>query len=480
MKFPILANVSAFLDERGGNSAIVFALAATPLFIATGVALDYAFAAKTKTQLAAIADAAALSAMTPAMMKQSEATAKTTATNMFAAQAGLIKGFAYDESKLVIDVNDSAAAAKSRTVNISYSGKVANSFGGLYYNKYTNFVAASTANKSSAPNIDFYLLLDNSPSMELPATEAGIDAMVKATGCAFACHESNFTDSELLQYSGWGKIDSYTYAKNNGVTLRIDNVRTAAQSLASTALSVMSTNGAAYRLATYGFHYELNRLQELVKITSSNISSISANIGTMTPPLMADNNSLAGNQSYTYPTGNNTYNTKTLSSSSLYNNDSMTDFNMAMTKINGLLPDPGKGSSAAADTPQEVLMLVTDGVDDANHYSSGQCSTRFNWFYSNDVASFYRCQQPIDTSVCTTIKSRGIRIAVLYTTYFPVAGKGWYKDTVAPFIAQVPTNLQSCASSSQLYFEVNTGGDITAAMKTLFENAVSTAPHLTQ
>jgi hypothetical protein len=45
------------------------------------------------------------------------------------------------------------------------------------------------------PNIDFYVLLDNSPSMALPATTAGITKMQSLTtqeespgGCAFACH----------------------------------------------------------------------------------------------------------------------------------------------------------------------------------------------------------------------------------------------------------------------------------------------------
>ncbi len=50
------------------------------------------------------------------------------------------------------------------------------------------------------PNIDFYLLLDNSPSMSLPATAAGITSMRNLTsnqdggnGCAFACHQASTT-----------------------------------------------------------------------------------------------------------------------------------------------------------------------------------------------------------------------------------------------------------------------------------------------
>ena len=55
----------------------------------------------------------------------------------------------------------------------------------------------SQASAQAPPNIDFYVLLDNSPSMALPATAAGITQMESLTtkqttgGCAFACHQAN-------------------------------------------------------------------------------------------------------------------------------------------------------------------------------------------------------------------------------------------------------------------------------------------------
>ena len=479
--FPIRNKLADFLAARRGNVTIIVAFGAIPLFVAAGVALDYAIADKVRTELGAIADAAALSATTPAMMTQSASNAQAAATTMFAAQAALIKGFNYNATNLTVTVTDSTSGTKTRNVSVVYSAQVANMFGGLFRQNYTNFTIVSKASLSNSPNIDFYLLLDNSPSMELPATTAGINTMVSVTGCALACHETDYQDSELSRYPGWGVIDSYAYAKNNGVTLRIDNVRAAAQSLATTAQSVMAANNASYRLGAYAFNYNVTKMQSLVPITPGTVNVISKSIGAMTPPLMAANGVLAGGQPYTYPTSNSTYQTVNLSAGhTLESNDAMTDFSMAMTQMNGAIPDPGAGTNAASDKPQAVLMIVTDGVDDANNYSSSQCNTSYNWSYSNSYGSFYRCQQPIDPSVCTTIKNRGIRIAVLYTTYFPVTSNGWYNSTVAPFISQVPTNLQSCASSPELYFEVSTDGDITAAMNTLFLNAVSTAPHLTQ
>lgn len=94
-----------------------------------------------------------------------------------------------------------------------------------------------------------------------------------------------------------------------------------------------------------------------------------------------------------------------------------------------------------------------------------------------------RQQSLMSTSECTTIKNRGIRIAVLYTTYLPLnmgtAGNpSWYAQYIAPFQSQIGPTLQSCASPG-LYQEVDTDQDISTALANLFANAVATA-HLTE
>ena len=131
---------------------------------------------------------------------------------------------------------------------------------------------------------------------------------------------------------------------------------------------------------------------------------------------------------------------------------------MRMNSINTTMPNPGNGSNATGDTPQEVLFWVTDGVED-------------------ELVSGSRQQSVINTSWCTTIKNRGIRIAILYTEYLPLPTNSWYNTWISPFQPNIGPTLQSCASSG-LYFEVQTGQDISAAMSALFQAAVQTA-HLT-
>ena len=43
------------------------------------------------------------------------------------------------------------------------------------------------------------------------------------------------------------------------------------------------------------------------------------------------------------------------------------------------------------------------------------------------------CQSPINPALCTTIKDRDIKIAVLYTTYLALPTNAWYNTWIAPF-----------------------------------------------
>ena len=74
------------------------------------------------------------------------------------------------------------------------------------------------------------------------------------------------------------------------------------------------------------------------------------------------------------------------------------------------------------------------------------------------------------------MKDRGIKIAVLYTTYLPLPTNGWYNEWIAPFQSEIGDRMRECASDD-LYFEVSPTEGIEAAMKALFIKAVK-APRL--
>ncbi|MDE2326992.1 MAG: hypothetical protein KGK13_03930, partial [Rhodospirillales bacterium] len=58
--------------------------------------------------------------------------------------------------------------------------------------------------------------------------------------------------------------------------------------------------------------------------------------------------------------------------------------------------------------------------------------------------------------------------------YLPLPTNSWYNTYIAPFQNSIAPTLQQCASPG-LYFEVKSGGDISAAMSALFETAVQSS-----
>jgi Putative Flp pilus-assembly TadE/G-like len=398
------------LHDQSASVAATFALSVIPAMYLVGVGVDYARSAQRQQQLNALADAAALAAVTPSMMAQGDAQAIAAAQNMFNTQASTIPGIAYDPANLSVTVTD---AGLSRTVAVSYTAASQNMFAGILGQPTIPISGMSQSTTMVPPNIDFYLLLDNSPSMAVAATTAGINTMVANTPdkCAFACHESDTSPN-----------DYYGLARRLGVTLRIDNLATATQNLMTTAQTTETSTSATYRMAIYTFNYGFNTIASL----TSNLNyakTLAGNIGI-----------------YEVPAQN-------------WNNDEITNYDNAMSSINSVLPNPGSGTGT--DKPQEVLFFVTDGVEDENVNGARQ-------------------QSLMDPGWCTIIKNRGIRIAVLYTTYLPLPTNSWYTTYIAPFQPEIGPTLQSCASPG-LYFEVNTNQDISSALTTLFDTAVQTA-----
>jgi hypothetical protein len=225
-------------------------------------------------------------------------------------------------------------------------------------------------------------------------------------------------------------------AQNLGVVTRMQNLASATQALMNTAAATEGSNTSQYQMAIYTF---ANSGLSTVQSLTSNMTTAQASAANINVLEVYDNNWL----------------TKTNQ-----NNDTDTNFESAMSAINNIMPNPGLGTPVS--TPQEVLFIVSDGVDDE---VSSSCSESLDG---------NRCQAPFNTSWCTTIKNRGIQISVLYTAYLPLPTNSWYNDWIAPFQNQIAPNMESCASPG-MFFTVTTDGDITAAMQSLFAQAISTA-----
>ncbi len=426
-----------FRRNKSGNVALIFALALIPVLGMVGAGVDYSRATAVRTQLQAAADAAAVGAIAKASTGYHDALAMvndgpitsgvTQALNIFNADASLKTGFT------VTNVNATVMRATQQvTATVNYTATVPTDFIQVFGGGSSMTVSGTATAINNMPTyIDFYLLLDNTPSMGVGATPGDVNTMVTHTPdqCAFACHDTNNSNNY------------YNLAKNLGVTMRIDVVRTATQQLMTTATSTASVPG-QFRVAIYTFGTSASNAG-LTKVSNltTNLTQSAQDAGTIDLMTVAGQNQ---------------------------NNDMDTNFDAVFTALNSgtnKIPNPGTGQSATS--PQKVLFFVSDGVaDEAN--SSCQ----------KPLSGTTRCQEPINTALCQAIKDRGVMIAVLYTTYLPLPTNPWYVSWISPFQSNIATNMQTCASPN-LYFEVTPTQGIAAAMNALFQRAIQQA-RLTQ
>jgi Flp pilus assembly protein TadG len=432
----LISEITRFRRDRSGNIAVIFTLTLLPILSAIGCSIDYTIAVQIRSKLQAAADAASVGSVTktsPAFIAAGSMTSDgpiavgvTDATNLFSGNMPGTSGFTLNSVTAVV----TKTGAKV-TSNVQFSANVPTTFLGVMGKSAMTVTGTSISTASMPLYIDFYLLLDNSPSMGVGATPADVATMVNNTPdkCAFACHDLNDANNY------------YKLAKTLGVTTRIDVLRSATQSLMDTAAAT-ETYTNQFRMAIYDFGGSAGTagLRALFSLSSSLSSARSA----------------AGNIDLMTVSGQG------------QNNDQDTGFTNIFPAINGAISAPGSGLSSA---PQKYLFFVSDGVADEYNTACLKPTTAG------------RCQSPINTTLCTTLKSRGIKIAVLYTTYLALPTNSWYNSWIAPFNpgpwgpspnSQIATNMATCASPG-LYFEVSPTQGISQAMNALFQKAVADA-----
>ncbi|KJC60252.1 pilus assembly protein TadG [Bradyrhizobium sp. LTSPM299] len=441
----LMSILRRFRRDRSGNVAIVFALLAVPVLGAVGCAIDYSRANQIRSKLQSAADAASVGSIAKASPGFIAAGAMTSdgpvpagvadATKIFTGYVANQGGFTLGSATPAVTKSGGAL-----TSTVQFSATVSTMFLGLMGSKTVTVTGTSTSTANMPLYIDFYLLLDNSPSMGVAATPSDVTTMVNNTPdqCAFACHDYNNANNY------------YNLAKTLGVTTRIDVLRTATQRLMDTA-SATATYPSQFRMAIYDFGASSATigLRALFALSASLSSAKTA----------------AGNIDLMGVYGNN----------DIYTADKDTPFSTVLPAINNVISPPGAGTSSA---PLKYLFFVSDGVADENNASCSKTMYNKDW---GNISP--RCQSPIDPTLCTTLKNRGIKIAVLYTTYLKLPTNLWYMDWIDPFNqgpfgpspnSQIAQNMQTCASPG-FYFEVSPTQGISDAMTTLFQKAVADA-----
>jgi hypothetical protein len=443
------------------------------LLAAIGCAVDYARAVNIRTLMLNAADTASVGSVSEkspgyiaaqSMTANGEVTAgSTNAKNIFNGRISTVS----DYNNLTL----SAVVTKTGlqvTSAVEFSAFVPTTF-----MKVLGFDTIKISNISQAAAqlpgyLDFYLMLDVSGSMGLPSTDSEQSRLAAINpdnyslypnGCTFACHFSsaNACNNAQQKYNTNGYCLGYSLSRTAGnssntpvtacstpgsnacIQLRADAVGYAVQQLLQTA-NTSARVANQYRIGLYPY---IQRLYAYFPLTSS-ISGSSTNSTTI--------NYAAANLATLLDTGVNT----SLGSGG-------THFENAFPTMSSLITSVGDGSTWNNTLP--YVFLITDGAQ------NNQVQWGGGWSGDNHATV-------IDTSLCTPLKNRGIKISVLYIPYQTIQNPTSFGNNedyaVNAIIPYIPPKLEACASPG-FFFTANTPADITSALNAMFNQAVQTA-----
>ncbi len=443
---------SRFIGDRSGNIGIMFAMTVLPVLLAVSLTIDFVRASDEKAKMDAAIDAAALYAVTTAATKPA---AKDYNAEALAAQKYFTVALGtlppgVSVTPIAINVTKDPKNPSAVISTATYNGSIKTLLGDLFHPSIA--ISGSASATTQIPSyIDFYLLLDNSPSMGLAATQADINKLVSLTPdkCEFACH--------VVDANGKSDPNDYlSIALKNGVKLRIDSLREATQALTKTAQTTQQKSGLnnQFRMGVYAFTTNVTVLSGSKQTTYSKDNGLIAD-------LIKVGNSAGNLQLSPYRSDSNFF---------------LTDFVGTLASMNKIVSDPGDGSKAS--TPEKFVFFVTDGVQDLT-LNNPHGSKEYKYTQYDNTNGWGHAIAPIDPTICQPLKNRGIKIAVLYTPFLATsAGVSPLSDRdIVYWKDDIPVKLQACASPG-FYYQADSAG-IAAAMNQMFQDALRSA-RLTQ
>ena len=450
--------VSNFRLNKQGNVAVITALASLPMIAAVGCVIDYSTASSIKTKLQAAADAASLAtvsvnstAVTAAQSMSANGTVSggsTFATNFFNANLTTVpQDVGYTNLTPTATVSLSGT---TMTAVVSFTAQVPTYFLGILGYKNIAVSGTSTASYSFPTYINFYLMLDVSGSMSFPSTTAEQSRLQAVnpdnysnypSGCTFACHftaqgacgqsgqESGVPPSKYASTynpGSGGYCQGFTISRLGTTpatctsTTNCSNITTNNINWSNTQVSSCPTAGTSscIQLRADAVGYAVAQL--LSTASSSELVTNQFQIGlypfiqnlytyvAMTSNLTGSINTSAANLASLLDTGVNT----NLGSGG-------THFENALSSMNSQVSSVGTGRSSSSPLP--YVFLITDGSQDYQTQSGGNWGSQ-NWHstaavpYQNS-ATVIPPNSVTTTDYCTTMKNRGITIAVLYVPY---------------------------------------------------------------
>lgn len=459
------AGLVALLKDRSGNFGIVTVLLIVPLLGLAGTAVDLARLSEIRERIQQAADATVLDAVSArnwqpylspnANIASLNRALETKAVSMF---RGLLQLQELDSYPITAKAS-AEVVNKRLQFELSYAASMPTTFLGVlgYSDLPVNGVAKSAPVAMRYVNIHF--LIDNSPSMALVVGAWDSIKLLNMSyepimppkykgGCHFACHVQEIWNKDrtaLIQ------PDMYTRAKNAGIFLRIDHVKSILGEFASL-VDTMRSVPDQFKVAYYTLGSDSDR----------KYYAYNEMIGTLTADIPLMKSYISKIEIMKYLPGYNL----NAPYSELHQFGSESYLPEAIEAMNKYIPESQDGSTA--DKPEQMLVFITDGV--ANHIvSPGKCK-------ATKVDNKVSCVEPVDPAVCEALKNKGVKIAVFRLNYYDYSHSNTWMSTVKPIhnfgvdpvVDHVRTALKSCASEG-MFFHVPYYYDKTVLSKAMQE-----------
>jgi Flp pilus assembly protein TadG len=541
---------------RKGVAIVLFAAGAFPMVMLAGLAVDYGIWNQANSGLTLAANVAALTAVKIATNAQLmndpnwQAEGEAAGRQWFQAQVGSFTQSIVGTTPvtivetgqhpgLVVSVTWQASTA-TMSASVSYAGTVGSVFGAVFGKNVYGVRGGATTQVSTSPYVDVEILLDNSGSMEIGATENDIATLQKLTPCGVvragmtspgavypgAPQNRNAMDQNYATYQYGGYDGSLTAPFPAGAPLTFPSY---IQIAADASGNVPNTLGpscqgelpadanGAYPTAgppcAFACHYdtsgkagETNDYYAIARSTIGKANQITlrfdlvkAAVNQVLAAMQTDNISAINNLNVgiftfedaltqVYPTPGCQPGTLACAAGH--------DWATAESAVGapptvangpdtGIQPHGGADSGGDTDFHDSMATLLTY-MTPAGSGTTATSPRKVLFIVTDglvDTGDATRTFGGVSVDDCDQFKNLGFTIYVVYTPYYPVMNY-FYLDDIKPYVepaatSTVATSLQACASSPGDYLSASDGTTLDAALQQFLRSAIKAPARFT-
>jgi Flp pilus assembly protein TadG len=526
------------LGERRSAVAVLFATMAIPMLGLVGLAIDFGVWNETYATLALADSSAALNAVktaNAAYIKQDPnyiAEGNASGKQWFTVELGQGLNFSG-----LTQTSFSANVVKngtSFTATVTYSGTVKSVLGRLFNFATYPINVTEAATIQTAPYLEVVMMLDNSASMQIGATNADMQTLMQYSPCdlsnEYTASGAAYTNQSLVDYGDYqyvwngvkydGALTTPMTYYNNGSLVTATATASYSTTYVKTQTCPNYNNKAAFAGAPCAFacHWDNSVAAGLgndlwhmarVKGVTTRLDVLKQATNQVLSTMQADNLANVNNLSvgiYTFDTGVTQVYPAAGCTPKAFGCEAGSDFTTAMEDV-GSAPKPGSG--VYTDTGIQPAVALRSGNNDdtavqesmatlASTYvtaagNGGTATTPRKVLFlitdgvEDDPNTGARDAMP--SSICQTFKSMGYTVYVVYTTYYPVMHQFYlaYMTSWAEGANdQITANLQACSSAtnannlSTYYIEAQNSTQLTAALSNFLNSALQASVRFTQ